>query len=289
MKHSSNSVMAYTPQSKECENILTQSLFFQKGLDKRIFLMDFYKPASIFSKFFQSEKYIDIQEEALDKFQFFVKNTIQKEIPKEIILRIKPGHIVPTLIRESKFGGYDFMIVDKSGGNYKGALSAKEVNRFTSKSHCPVLTINKDYPVHNINKIVIPIDISQTTKKKLVWASVFANRFNAKIQIVSALNVNIKEKNSLALKNANKIEDMLKARDIECDVKILKAQNLPKYEVLLNYIQEENPDLVIIRTHQEYRFSGNMIGKFVSEIIHGTKAPVFTVGGITEYHPEEFK
>jgi len=289
MKHSSNSILAYTPQSKEGESILTQSIFFQKGLDKRIFVMDFYKPASLFSKFFQSEKFIDVQEAALDKFQVFVKNTIHQEIPKEIILRIKPGHIVSTLIRESKFGGYDFMIVDKSAGMYKGSLSIKQVNRFISKSHCPVLTINKDHPTKSINNIIIPIDISQTTQKKLVWATVFAKKFNAKIQIISALNVNIKEKYSLALKNADKLESMLKTRNIDCDMKILKAQQKTKYQVLLDYIHEQNPDLVIIRTHQEYRFSGKMIGKFVSEMVHGTKIPVFTVGGVTEYHPEEFK
>jgi len=287
MKYSSNSILAFTPQGKESENILKQALFFQQGLDNRIFVMDFYRSASLLTKFFQSEKFINVQEEALEKFQLFVTKTIQKEIPKEIILRIKPGHAVPTLIRESKFGGYDFMIVDKSTGSYKDTMSKSDINRVISKSHCPVLTINKDFPTSKIEKIIIPIDISLGTKKKLVWGTVFAQKFGAKIQIVSALNVNIKERNSLALKNAEKIENMLKQRGVDCGVKILKTHQQSKQKVLLDYIHEENPDLVIIRTHQEYRFSGKMIGKFVSDIIHGTKIPVFTVGGITEYHPEE--
>ena len=286
MKYSSNSLLAFTPQDKDCENILNQAIFFQKVLDKRIFVMDFMKPTSKFSKIFQSEKFIDIQEEAIGKFQLFVKNAIQHEIPKEIILRVKTGNIVPTLIRESKFGGYDFMIIDKSADNYIGALSNSDVTRLIGKSHCSVLTINKNYPTNKVEKIIIPIDISQHTKKRLYWGSFFAKKFNAKIQIVSVLNVNINERNSLARKNADKIQNMLHARGIECEVKILKTHQKPKYEVLLNYIKEENPDLVIIRTHQEYQFSGKKIGKFVSEIIHGTKIPVFAVCGMTQKYPE---
>lgn len=287
MKYSSNSILAFTPQNKDCETILKQSLFFQQALDKRIFVVDFIKFAPVLSRIVNRKKIVDIQEEALEKFQDYVQNTIQKEIPKEIILRIKPEKAVPSLIRESKFGGYDFIIVDKSVDNYQGALSNNDVNRFISKSHCPVLTINKDFPANKVKKIVIPIDISQNTKKRLYWGTFFAKKFNAKIQIVSALNVNINEKNSLALKNAKKIENMLHHRGVDCDVKILKTHQQSKHKVLLDYMEEENPDLVIIRTHQEYRFSGKKIGKFVSEIVHGTKVPVFAVCGITQKYPEE--
>jgi nucleotide-binding universal stress UspA family protein len=287
MKHSSNSILAFTPQNKDGETILKQSLFFQQVLDKRIFVMDFIKFAPVLSKIFYKKTIIDIQEDALRKFQVYVQNTIQKEIPKEIILRVKPGEAVSSLIRESKHGGYDFIIVDKSTGSYDGALSNRDIDRFISKSHYPVLTINKDFPTNNVKKIVIPIDISQHTKKRLFWGTLFAKKFNAKIQIVSALNVNINEKNSLARRNADKIEAMLHHRGVDCDVKILKTHQQPNHKVLLDYMKEENPDLVIIRTHQEYRFSGRRIGKFVSEIVHGTTVPVFAVCGITQKYPEE--
>jgi nucleotide-binding universal stress UspA family protein len=287
MQYSTNSILAFTPQNKDGEAILKQSIFFQQALDKRIFVMDFIKFAPVLSKILYRKNIIDIQEEALRKFQDYVQNTIQKEIPKEIILRVKPGEAVSSLIRESKHGGYDFIIVDKSAGSYNRALSYSDVNRLISKSHCPILTINKDFQTTEINKIVVPIDISQSTKKKLYWATLFAKKFNAKIQIVSALNVNINEKNSLARKNADKIKNMLHHRGVECDVKILKTHQQLKHKVLLDYLEEGDPDLVIIRTHQEYKFSGKKIGKLVSEIVHETKIPIFAVGGITQKYPEE--
>lgn len=289
MHYRSNSILSLIPQNKEGEHILKQSIFFQKILDMRMFVMDVIKSSSPFQNRLVSKRQIDKQQKEVDKLYSFVKSVIKKEIPKEIILRIKYGNTVSTLINESKKGGYEFIVIDKSGGNFEGALTKIQTNKFISKSHCPVLTINKDLPVKEINKIVIPIDISQTTKKRLYWATLFAKKFDAEIQIVSALNVNIDETKSLALKNAEKIKKMLNERDVKCDIKVLKAHQKEKHQVILNHIKEEHPDLVIIRTHQEFIFSGKKIGKFVSEVVHGCKMPVFTVGGPTQRQLIDFK
>lgn len=288
MKYSSNSILALTPQTEEGKLILIQSLFFQKTLEKRIFILNIIKSAISLPQYFQTKKVKNLQQVTVNNLHHFVKDTIGKEIPKEIILRAKIGNPVSILINESKKGGYDFIIVDKSGDKYNGSLSRAKINTFVSKSHCPVLTINKNIPIDKIQSIIVPIDISQTTKKRLYWATFIAKKFNAKVEIVSVLNVDIEETKSLAYKNAEKIKTMLIDRGLNSDVKILKAHNQSRHKVLLEYIEKKHPELVIIRTHQEYQFSGKKIGKFVSEIIHGCKIPVLAVGGSTENHPVDF-
>jgi nucleotide-binding universal stress UspA family protein len=282
MKYRSNSILAYLPQNRDGERILKQILFFQEALGMRIFLMDVIKSRSFFSSKPKSKKNQIRHQGALNKLTEFVKKVVQKEIPDNIILRIGWGNIVSTLINESKRGGHEFVILDKSEKRNAGSLSKADIDRYVSKSHCPVLTINKDFPINRVNKIVIPIDISQRTKKRLYWATFFAKKLNAKIKIVSALNIDIKATKSLAFKNAEKLKKMLESRGLECEVKILKIHDLKLHQAVLNYIEEEKPEMVIIRTHQEIRFSGRKIGKFVSEIIHGCTMPVFSVGGVTQ-------
>ena len=58
-------------------------------------------------------------------------------------------------------------MIDKSEKKNAEGLTRAEVDRYVSKSYCPVLLIDKNYPVAKIDKIVIPIDISQQTKKRL--------------------------------------------------------------------------------------------------------------------------
>uniref|UniRef100_UPI00321642EA universal stress protein n=1 Tax=uncultured Draconibacterium sp. TaxID=1573823 RepID=UPI00321642EA len=282
MKYRSNSILAHIPQNRNGELILRQALFFQEKLGMRIFLMGIIKSGSFFPINPNSKKNKIRHQGALNKFTEFVKNHLQTEIPNNIMLRISWGTVVNTLIAESEHGGHEFVILDKSEKQNAEDLSRSEIDRYVSKSFCPVLTINKDYPVKEIKRIFIPIDISQRTKKRLYWATFFAKKLDAKIQIVSALNVDIKESKSLAYKKAESLKEMLEKRGVKCDFKIIKVHGQESHRAVLEYLEKEKPDMVIIRTHRESRFTGKKIGTFVSEIVHCCKMPVFTVGGVSQ-------
>lgn len=282
MKYRSNSILAYIPQNRDGKSILKQAMFITDALGMRIFLLDVIKSGSVFLHNPKSKRNQILHQGALNKFTDFIKNCLDSKIPDNIILRIGWGNIINALIEESELGGYEFYLIDKSKNENGTQLSRTDIDKCISKSYCPVLTINKDYPITEIKNIVVPIDISQQTKKRLYWATFFAKKMNSKIHIVSALNINIEERKSLAYKNASRIKTMLEERAVACEVKILKVHDQEKHTAILNYIQEIKAGMVIIRTHQESRFTGKKIGKFVSEIIHGCTIPVFTVGGVTE-------
>ncbi|MBN1986373.1 MAG: universal stress protein [Prolixibacteraceae bacterium] len=276
MNYMSNSILAYIPQSTVGKTVLKQILQFQSSLKMRIFILHILKqPSSLFSGF-QSKKNETITSKAKQKLIDLIEQTTSETLRDEYIPRIQTGETVSTLIKESKKGGYDFLALDKN----ESGLKKTEINKLINRSHCPVLLTNKNFPFKKVKQIIIPIDISQTTKKRLFWATFFAKKFNAKIKIVSALNIDINETKSLARRNADKLKTMLQERGIECEVKILKMYSM-KHKVILDYIREEHPEMVIIRTHQESLFADRRIGQFVSEIVHGCEVPVFTVGNAT--------
>lgn len=287
MKFRSKIILAFIPKHNDAGLILDHVLYFQQALGMRIFILNILKVYSILPHKLRITKFQKLKNNALQELNDLVKNTIQKEISNDIILRIKFGNKIQTLINESKKGGYEFIIIDKSNKN-SGNLTKNQVNKIISQSYCPVLSINSEFPINKVNQIIIPVDISHPVKKRLLWATMFAKKFNARIQIVSALTINIDETKSLAYRNAEKIKKMLAERGVECDVKIIKVHNQKIHEVILKYIEEEKPGMVIIRTHEESLFTGTRIGKFVSEIIHGCNVPVFTVGTSRQTLPENF-
>ena len=282
MNYRSNSILTHIPQNRDGESILKQALFFTNALNMRIFLLDVIKTGPAIFHNPKSKRNKIRHQKALEKFTDFVKNSLGTDIPDNIILRIGWGKIINTLIAESERGGYDFVMIDKSKHANNEHLSPADVSRYVSKSYCPVLSVNKEYPINEIKSIGVPIDISQHTKKRLYWVTFFAKRLKAKIHIVSALHIDIEERKSLAYKNAEKIRKMLEQRGVECEVKILKVHDRERHTAILNYIEEVNAGMVMIRTHQESRFTGKKIGKFVSAIVHGCNKPVFTVGGVTQ-------
>ncbi|QIA07740.1 universal stress protein [Draconibacterium halophilum] len=282
MNYRSNSILTHIPQNRDGESILKQALFFANALNMRIFLLDVLKTGPAFLHNPKSKRNQIRHQEALNKFTEFVNKSLGVDIPDNIILRIGWGKIINTLIAESERGGYDFVMIDKSEHANNEHLSRADISRYVGKSYCPVLSVNKEYPITEIKSIVVPIDIIQGTKKRLYWVTFFARRLKAKIHIVSALHIDIEETKSLAYKNAGKIKQMLEKRGVECVVKIVKIHDQEKHTAVLNYTEEVNAGMIIIRTHQESRFTGKKIGKFVSEIVHGCKKPVFTVGGVTQ-------
>ena len=287
MRYRTNNILALIRPNKEGESVLKQTLFFQKTLGMRIFIYNIVDKPPIFERLFIPKKSEYLKEDALTQLQEFVEKSVQYEVRDVLTYRVKMGNPEKVLLRQAKMGGYEFMIIDKSEPD--GGLTRDETDKIISRSECPVLSINKNYYVGKITKIVIPVDISHSTKKKLLWATYFAKKNGATIKIVSALTMNISEKNSLAWKNAEKLKQILQERGVKCEVEILKAKGQKKHEVILDYIHKENPGLIIIRTHQESNMAGTQIGKFVSEIVHGSQIPVFTVNRKLNPMPIDFE
>jgi nucleotide-binding universal stress UspA family protein len=262
-------------------------MFFQHALGMRVFVIDIPDKPSVFEKVFQQQKIINKKKEALYNLQKFIEDTLQKELPKELSLRIKMGDVPSVLLSQSKKGGYEFMIIDRSESDKR--LSIDDTNRIISRAECPVLSVHKNFEPREIKTIVIPVDISKTTKKKLLWATYFAKKFNAKIKIVSVLSMNISASDSLVWKNADHLKTMLNERGVDCEVEIIKAQRKEKQKVIVDFLEQEKPGMVIIRTHQQSNHADTHIGKFVSEIVHCSQLPVFTVNRLLNPMPIDFE
>ncbi len=277
MKQNNYSILALISPNKEGETVLKEALFMQSTLDVKLVVLNVIKEAGFFIRNFQPQEAEKTLKKAKQELTAFVQRVVGKELPGNIVISVRAGNPVNVLLNKAKNDTCEFLLIDKSKSEYPGALTKAEINDLVSRSKCPVLAVDKDFGVPKIKNIAIPIDITQSTKKRLRWATFLAQKHQAKITILSALKSNIDVNKSLALKNAQKIRHLLWEKDIECDIKILKVFDQESHQVILNYIADEKPDLVIIRTHQESVFSNTGIGKFVSEIVHGSKYPVFTV------------
>jgi nucleotide-binding universal stress UspA family protein len=278
--------MTYLSPNEDGKLLLQHSLFFQRTLGMQVFICSINEKPSLLNFFFNPAKNQLNEKIIVEKLREFTKRIIPAKALEHFSFRVKSGKRLPLLIRQSKKGGYEFMIVDKS--NSESALNPGEIDKLISYSSSPIMAVHKDYPVKEIKKIVLPVDVTQSTKKKLLWATYFAKKFKAKIIIVSALTINLDIRKSLVYKNSEKIKNMLARREVECEVRILNAPGQEKHKVILNFIREENPDMVIIRTHQESKIKNIRIGKFVSELVHSCNIPVFTVNNYIPAIPDDF-
>ncbi len=279
MKNRIRDVLVVVPLTNEGKIVLKQAAYLQKVLSFRIFVLYVIPPVSLLKRLFCSRKVNELKDEAMLKLTDFIKDFYDGEIPSNVIPQVLMDNLVSTIIKQSQSGNFFFMIIKRSA-HQKGIpnlLEQDEIDKIIGHSYCPVLSINEESTPEHLNNILIPVDISESTTKKLLWASMLAKETKAKIQIVSALKINIDEQKSLALKNADKIRTMLQERGIDCEFEILKVHNQAKHELVLDYIATQKPDMVIIRKHNIASKINTTVGDFAKEIIHGSSVPVFTV------------
>ena len=278
-------ILAFVQPGEKGAVVLKEALYYMQILKVRLVVLNIVKPLSFTDKIFYKKNQEPDVEFTKQELTGFVNRFTNHELHKNITLLVKTGNIDSCLIEESNTGEYEFAVIEKTGCSDKISECRRIVDKIVSESKCPVLIVGEQPCISKIKNIVIPIDISQSTKKRLLWASLFAKKFNAKITVLSAINTSIKIKNSLAYRNANKIKHLMWQQNIDCEIQVLPVFEQEKYELILNYLKQEKPGLVIIRTHQEPFALLPGIGKFVSQIIHESKTSVFSVN----YTPDPLK
>ncbi len=287
MRYRSNHILAYVPEGEEGVHIIKQASFFQQSLGMKVFLYRIIEKPSIFQRIFRPKRAKNEQNQALNDLREFADKVVDRDYHKHFTYRIHAGNKLRVLLRQAKKGGYEFIIIGKDGEN-KG-LNNDELDKLISRSVIPIMTVSMKHLVDSVNNIIIPVDVLQTTQKKLLWATYFAKKYKAKITLVSAISLNINLKQSLAWRNAEKLKHMLKQRGINCEVEIIKEKEREKHEVINEFIEKTGADLVIIRTHQDSFAKDVQIGNFVSNVVHGSKIPVFTVNRFLQPMPVDFE
>ncbi|TNF40471.1 MAG: universal stress protein [Bacteroidetes bacterium] len=280
MENRLNDVLALVPLTDEGKVVLTQAMNLQKLVPYRIFVLNVIPSAPALERLFGSPKVKSIkEEEALKKLTSFLKDFYGGEIPDNVIPLILKGKLVRTLIKQAQIGDFYFLVLKRSPHKkgFGNLLNQNEMEKVIAHSYIPVLSVNEGSSPEKLKNILVPVDISGNTEKKLLWASLFAKKAMAKIQIVSALNINLDEHKSLTAQNASAIRKMLEERGIESEVEILKVNEMDRFETVLNYIETKNTDMVVIRKHQIASYKNTTIGDFAKEIIRRSKVPVFIV------------
>ena len=163
-------------------------------------------------------------------------------------------------------------------GSTKGMKKflGSNTTKVISESDFPVISIKGSHSIGYKN-IVLPLDLSKSTKEKVASAISFSKFFGSHIHIVTVHSVGIIYQATNLYNRIKKIERIFHNNGIECTHKMFKRGNLPDFEYVLNHSNEVNADLIMIMTHQEGRVRDYYIGAFAHHIINESEIPVLSL------------
>lgn len=213
-------------------------------------------------------------------FKAFVMEYFGGTFPSFIRLKVRSGSLTKCIVRILNHFRYDLVVLNKKLEQSPKMQSAwaNGIKLIVGEALCPVLTYEGDDKPFDIKTIMLPVDIFQPHKHKVAWAIRLAKVFGSNVHVVSALRANVEEEDSMIYKKMKGIQFRLEEEGIATEITLLREEpGKELHDLIPDFIDETNPDLTLIMTHQENIFDFNYIGKLASEVILRTKPPVFSI------------
>lgn len=142
----------------------------------------------------------------------------------------------------------------------------------------------------NLNRILVPIDFSESSKKALKYAIPFARQFGASIDLIYVVEPTIYPADfSFGQVGFPNVEEELRARgeaELKGLVKDLVRRQVPASVVIRTgkafyeidqYAREENIDLIIIATHGHSGVEQFLFGSTTEKVVRKAPCPVLVV------------
>ena len=156
-------------------------------------------------------------------------------------------------------------------------LLGSNAYRVVNNAPCPIITIKEVNKKIGFKNIILPIDNSKETMKKVGLAIEWAKAFNSKIHLLALtaffeeLVVQIKD-----LKDqVEEIEEMLEKNGIEYESRMIRHQRIS--ESVMSYAEKVNADLIMIVTENENALSEMIIHSAARNIVTESAVPVLSI------------
>ena len=155
-------------------------------------------------------------------------------------------------------------------------------------SRIPVLTIHKDFNKKGVERILVPIDFSETSKMGVDWGIVCAQEFEAKLHFLHSVQVElhpeyffmnselILQGNPALVRNLD--ENLVRFTGIPRNKAIYTLREGKAYKEIKRYAEDNKVDLIVMAAQGMGKLEHFLVGSTVERVARLAHCPVLTVG-----------
>lgn len=189
----------------------------------------------------------------------------------------KPYKVINRIAKENKT---DTIVMGTNGANGMDQFAGSTTSRVIRSSEIPVIAVKQKQTNPKFDKLVIPIDLTKTSKQKIDWAVKLGSKYNSTIHIIMEL-----DKDELAMKkikaNLLQAEHIFQKYGVKYVSRLLDDRKYPDNlgKDTIQYAEEINADLIMIMTKSESaKFSELFVGSYAEQIVNSSsKTPVMCI------------
>ncbi len=249
-------------------------------LNAKITLLYVIQPGDFLQEMLRSKDELDsITKEAKRKLEELSKSVVTTT-SLNIDVLVKFGKVYEKIMECASEINARFIVLSKHivHSNEKGILGSNLL-RIISQAKTPlIITPGNIESKLEYNKILLPLDLTESSKEMVFNAIAFGIHYNAEIQLVSVLMGGISIWRSRIYGKMRRIKKTIEENGIRCSIKIFKKTDkhlIPS--VIINYAQESGSRMIMLMPHHETESNQNYIGAVAYNIINESPIPVMSI------------
>jgi nucleotide-binding universal stress UspA family protein len=223
-------------------------------------------------------KTVEDADKVEEKLKELVKEHEHREVETDFV--VDEGLVHEKIIKLALSVDASFIIMGVTSGfpsNKK--LMGDTALKVVRESRTPVITIKGKEHRIGCSNIVLPLDLTEETTQKVANAIEFAKLGACAIRILSVLFSSDDFTVSRLVRQMEEVRNVIESYNIECTAELVKAIKGEETtaEVIMDYAERVEGDLVMIMTQQETETEENAIGSTAEEIIMDSEIPVLSI------------
>jgi nucleotide-binding universal stress UspA family protein len=233
------------------------------------------------SGLFSNESQIALLKDNVRKRLEEYKKDIQDKWPNvNVDTRVEEGRPYKIINAVTKDAKTDTIVMGFNGLNGVEQFTGSTTTRVLKSSNIPVVVVKDKRVNPKFDNIVLPIDLTKTSKQKIDWAVKLGKQYNSTIHIIMEVEKDefIKNKAKANLKQA---EGIFEEYGVKYVSKLLDDMEYPDHlgGDAVKYAEEINADLIMIMTKSETaRLSDLFVGSFAEQVVKSSqKTPVMCI------------
>ncbi|MGB1038994.1 MAG: universal stress protein [Bacteroidia bacterium] len=248
--------------------------------DSEITLLHVLSNSLISSIFTNDSQIALLKDNVRTKLEDYKKEITDKWPNVRVNTSVSEGKPFKVINKVAEKGKCDTIVMGVNGVNGVEQFTGSTTTRVLKSSPIPVVVVKEKHESPKFDKIVLPIDLTKTSRQKIDWAVKLGKRYDSTIHIIMEL-----EEDELIKKKANanltQAESIFKKHNVKFKSVLMDDLEYPDHLGLdaVKYASEIDADLIMIMTKSETsKLSDLFVGSFAAQVVNGTEGtPVMCI------------
>lgn len=192
--------------------------------------------------------------------------------------KVREGNVVHEITNQAKYDDSSLVVVGAHGvSGFQSKWIGSNAYSLVAHSPCPVLVIHNNMKWRGgIRRMVVPIDFSKASRRKIPVVAGIAKVFHSRIYLVGLRETKLQYLlNRVNMFNRQVERYLVNKAGVEVERDVIIGNRLEQR--IIAYAEEKDADLITVHINHTNNPFSNLFKPFANELINNSTRPVFVV------------